>query len=151
MFISYICHVSYVSVFYMTLYFSHSLFFFSSRRRHTRCALVTGVQTCALPIYPDGPTSATISPGRTDRVMPRSTSSRSPAWTEVRLTSARPSTGVASLIVERLDRIEPRRPPGRIERGPARKRQRHDRNQRNPGRHGDCRQLTPNREIRRTR
>src|SRR3546814_8291562 len=28
-------------------------FFFSSRRRHTRCALVTGVQTCALPIYRD--------------------------------------------------------------------------------------------------
>src|SRR3546814_3989724 len=26
------------------------LFFFASRRRHTRCALVTGVQTCALPI-----------------------------------------------------------------------------------------------------
>src|SRR3546814_7592837 len=26
-------------------------FFFSSRRRHTSCALVTGVQTCALPIY----------------------------------------------------------------------------------------------------
>src|SRR3546814_10116191 len=35
--------------------FSFSLvsffFFFSSRRRHTRCALVTGVQTCALPIF----------------------------------------------------------------------------------------------------
>src|SRR3546814_3647313 len=36
------------------------IFFFSSRRRHTRCALVTGVQTCALPILrtdesgPDG-------------------------------------------------------------------------------------------------
>src|SRR3546814_4460138 len=34
------------------------MFFFSSRRRHTRCALVTGVQTCALPIFarptPDG-------------------------------------------------------------------------------------------------
>src|SRR3546814_16573135 len=29
-------------------------FFFSSRRRHTRCALVTGVQTCALPIS-EGP------------------------------------------------------------------------------------------------
>src|SRR3546814_3305249 len=29
-------------------------FFFSSRRRHTRCALVTGVQTCALPILLDG-------------------------------------------------------------------------------------------------
>src|SRR3546814_2190931 len=26
-------------------------FFVSSRRRHTRCALVTGVQTCALPIW----------------------------------------------------------------------------------------------------
>src|SRR3546814_2173406 len=26
-------------------------FFFASRRRHTRCALVTGVQTCALPIW----------------------------------------------------------------------------------------------------
>src|SRR3546814_12164300 len=26
------------------------MFFFSSRRRHTRCALVTGVQTCALTI-----------------------------------------------------------------------------------------------------
>src|SRR3546814_2615219 len=32
-------------VFYHVLFF-----FFSSRRRHTRCALVTGVQTCALPI-----------------------------------------------------------------------------------------------------
>src|SRR3546814_4720023 len=31
-------------------YTSLILFFFSSRRRHTRCALVTGVQTCALPI-----------------------------------------------------------------------------------------------------
>src|SRR3546814_19274164 len=28
------------------------IFFFSSRRRHTICALVTGVQTCALPIWP---------------------------------------------------------------------------------------------------
>src|SRR3546814_10001514 len=27
------------------------VFFCSSRRRHTRCALVTGVQTCALPIF----------------------------------------------------------------------------------------------------
>src|SRR3546814_10500499 len=31
-------------------------FFFSSRRRHTRCALVTGVQTCALPISALNPT-----------------------------------------------------------------------------------------------
>src|SRR3546814_13519965 len=35
------------------------VFFFSSRRRHTRCALVTGVQTCALPI--------SRSNGRSDR------------------------------------------------------------------------------------
>src|SRR3546814_1959215 len=30
-------------------------FFFSSRRRHTRCALVSGVQTCALPICWEAP------------------------------------------------------------------------------------------------
>src|SRR3546814_6704624 len=34
----------------MIFYLFRSIFFFSSRRRHTRCALVTGVQTCALPI-----------------------------------------------------------------------------------------------------
>src|SRR3546814_4004329 len=33
-----------------TYLYLHIVFFFSSRRRHTRCALVTGVQTCALPI-----------------------------------------------------------------------------------------------------
>src|SRR3546814_7127838 len=32
------------------VFVSFLCFFFSSRRRHTRCALVTGVQTCALPI-----------------------------------------------------------------------------------------------------
>src|SRR3546814_1283406 len=37
-------------------------FFFSSRRRHTRCALVTGVQTCALPIL------ETSSPSRNQSV-----------------------------------------------------------------------------------
>src|SRR3546814_6552956 len=40
-------------------------FFFSSRRRHTRCALVTGVQTCALPI------SAAASCGDTRAGRPR--------------------------------------------------------------------------------
>src|SRR3546814_6631708 len=38
---------------FFDLCFGWMLFFFSSRRRHTRCALVTGVQTCARPIYPD--------------------------------------------------------------------------------------------------
>src|SRR3546814_1156820 len=42
-------------------------FFFSSRRRHTRCALVTGVQTCALPVFsraaaPDAGTRAAEDP-----------------------------------------------------------------------------------------
>src|SRR3546814_5707119 len=40
------------------------LLFFSSRRRHTRCALVTGVQTCALPI--SGDLTATRSLGAHD-------------------------------------------------------------------------------------
>src|SRR3546814_7172404 len=40
-------------------------FFFSSRRRHTSCALVTGVQTCALPILP-----GLILHSRDDRVVP---------------------------------------------------------------------------------
>src|SRR3546814_1174632 len=38
------------------------VFFFSSRRRHTRCALVTGVQTCALPIFWQPQDLATASP-----------------------------------------------------------------------------------------
>src|SRR3546814_9635612 len=41
--------VSYVKRFWLSV--SLFFFFFSSRRRHTRCALVTGVQTCALPIF----------------------------------------------------------------------------------------------------
>src|SRR3546814_10386687 len=39
-----------VDVLYFRLCYWWVCFFFSSRRRHTRCALVTGVQTCALPI-----------------------------------------------------------------------------------------------------
>src|SRR3546814_9635712 len=35
---------------HMSAFVVRDLFVFSSRRRHTRCALVTGVQTCALPI-----------------------------------------------------------------------------------------------------
>src|SRR3546814_5558124 len=43
--VSYICAFMY-SLRLIVLFY----FFCSSRRRHTRCALVTGVQTCALPI-----------------------------------------------------------------------------------------------------
>src|SRR3546814_10044404 len=44
------------------------VFFFSSRRRHTRCALVTGVQTCALPIS-DNPALAAATGIDVDRVI----------------------------------------------------------------------------------
>src|SRR3546814_3959790 len=41
-----------MSLLLLCLFIFFFFFFFSSRRRHTRCALVTGVQTCALPISP---------------------------------------------------------------------------------------------------
>src|SRR3546814_6604456 len=48
---SFITNSIMIDVFYVSCMFQLcALFFFSSRRRHTRCALVTGVQTCALPI-----------------------------------------------------------------------------------------------------
>src|SRR3546814_16744082 len=40
------------------------MYFFSSRRRHTRGALVTGVQTCALPIYACARRKASVIGGR---------------------------------------------------------------------------------------
>src|SRR3546814_6904239 len=46
-------------------------FFFSSRRRHTRCALVTGVQTCALPISLAGIAAAAPDVVVMDVMMPR--------------------------------------------------------------------------------
>src|SRR3546814_306800 len=54
--------VTFLSVFYIAYFF-----FFSSRRRHTRCALVTGVQTCALPICLHGRVKAV----RCDRILRR--------------------------------------------------------------------------------
>src|SRR3546814_10011567 len=46
------------------------VFFFSSRRRHTRCALVTGVQTCALPI--SAPMPSAREPSAADRAAAKS-------------------------------------------------------------------------------
>src|SRR3546814_4935818 len=51
--------------------------FFSSRRRHTRCALVTGVQTCALPIL--SPAASSVANERP--VMPRTDADRTIAGT----------------------------------------------------------------------
>src|SRR3546814_12862719 len=47
-----VIHILYLLYIYDLMLFDLYVFvfFFSSRRRHTRCALVTGVQTCALPI-----------------------------------------------------------------------------------------------------
>src|SRR3546814_15161083 len=61
-------------------------FFFSSRRRHTRCALVTGVQTCALPIsaeiadFPLDNVQQTRAVPRLYRVRPRGSSRIVPAF-----------------------------------------------------------------------
>src|SRR3546814_5076641 len=44
------CRLYFVYVSLVFVCMNCFVFFFSSRRRHTRCALVTGVQTCALPI-----------------------------------------------------------------------------------------------------
>src|SRR3546814_9255024 len=49
--------------------FCFDVFFFSSRRRHTSCALVTGVQTCALPI-------SLLPIGEDARELPRATGAR---------------------------------------------------------------------------
>src|SRR3546814_19978566 len=49
------------------------VFFFSSRRRHTRCALVTGVQTCALPIWQESMTASGDSRGHRGK----------PDWTDI--------------------------------------------------------------------
>src|SRR3546814_16437485 len=61
------------------------VFFFSSRRRHTRCALVTGVQTCALPIlcprctHSSGP-SLTKAAGRREPIGFLADDPRSEPW-----------------------------------------------------------------------
>src|SRR3546814_9726911 len=52
--------VCYFSLSILHLSLCMCLFFFSSRRRHTRYALVTGVQTCALPILPSKTTHNTL-------------------------------------------------------------------------------------------
>src|SRR3546814_7197246 len=52
---------------------SDIVFFFSSRRRHTRCALVTGVQTCALPILDALDATALRSVARETDVFARTT------------------------------------------------------------------------------
>src|SRR3546814_18999791 len=74
-------------VVYVPVLSSLCVFFFSSRRRHTRCALVTGVQTCALPIYaikfPDLIHAAKPEP---DRNFPQAQTAHDNFWDFVSLT-----------------------------------------------------------------
>src|SRR3546814_1024511 len=71
------------------------MFFFSSRRRHTRCALVTGVQTCALPICS---TYLADRVGEGDRVgvfVSKNNSFRLPADDTTPVVMIGPGTGIA--------------------------------------------------------
>ncbi len=45
------------------------LFFFSSRRRHTRLVQVTGVQTCAVPIYQPEELTAVLMKAKTGEIL----------------------------------------------------------------------------------
>src|SRR3546814_5710227 len=71
-------------------------FFFSSRRRHTRCALVTGVQTCALPIYFHGWAPKGV---RKFSIAPKQPISR---WGECRSTRPIPRSALHSDVVALL-------------------------------------------------
>src|SRR3546814_7863343 len=63
MLLSFVFMLHVFTVFFFVVLFLF-FFFFSSRRRHTRCALVTGVQTCALPICPPSALRGRITTGR---------------------------------------------------------------------------------------
>src|SRR3546814_19019211 len=99
--------------------FFYFFFFFSSRRRHTRCALVTGVQTCALPISLAAIPDILSRPGKRDvhatPPPPCAEHAEHPAVTA----SARPATGPRSAepacnstsSPRSGNPVRPRRPP----------------------------------------
>src|SRR3546814_6918197 len=78
-----VCYV----IFYVLLYIGLCYFFFSSRRRHTRCALVTGVQTCALPILI---TTKSAVAGKTSITYSTNISSKSPTAVPDNITGSYP-------------------------------------------------------------
>src|SRR3546814_5299664 len=81
--------------------------FFSSRRRHTRCALVTGVQTCALPIY-----QASASPAQGLGGARQCAARR--ARQTAQLESAGPATGDLARIAAIRRRLAARTQVGRL-------------------------------------
>src|SRR3546814_11113000 len=79
-----------------------SFFFFSSRRRHTRCALVTGVQTCALPIAPCPPRVAKLA----EAIGPH------PSHPRVRLLMASPAERSGRQVSRAIEALRRRKPGG---------------------------------------
>src|SRR3546814_12933666 len=76
-------------------------FFFSSRRRHTRCALVTGVQTCALPICL-GSKVPTVLPMRITRSLVRMLRKHHPLWMSIHVTHPKELTPEVTEAYARL-------------------------------------------------
>src|SRR3546814_16096178 len=92
-------------------------FFFSSRRRHTRCALVTGVQTCALPISRKGGAAAAVTAvaARAARRGRRRLHPHSRALLLLSRRRYRPrgaGTAVAERVIGRLVQLRPAAPDG---------------------------------------
>src|SRR3546814_1915591 len=84
-------------------------FFFSSRRRHTRCALVTGVQTCALPILNEAGFQKRKKAARSGRLAERGFYSRPVRRSSLELPPAA-QAGVAQCAQPQIDRAQYRRP-----------------------------------------
>src|SRR3546814_18734798 len=81
------------------------IFFFSSRRRHTRCALVTGVQTCALPIsLQQGEMLVSVASGDTVRWVIGDTSSGSGPTKRTHILVKPSLTGLSTNILIMTDR-----------------------------------------------
>src|SRR3546814_6476319 len=88
--------------------------FFSSRGRHSRCALVTGVQTCALPIL--NMTPPTISPSRSIPSVVYGGQTAKPRRSDTKRATASPSInrighfigqfGADDLVIEGLGRTD---------------------------------------------
>src|SRR3546814_1059763 len=88
---------------HLILFLCLFVFFFSSRRRHTRCALVTGVQTCALPIY-------SFSDGKVS--LPAGAAERGGTQPVVRVTAEGKACLEASVGQHVMLRVEAEAPPG---------------------------------------
>src|SRR3546814_4250380 len=96
-----------------------AFFFFSSRRRHTRCALVTGVQTCALPILAGAvgrgrDTDIVIACGRALVILPRPRLVQEfPACGQARLEPPGAASGPAHHVEQIFGRVGRQQGPAR--------------------------------------